>query len=238
MKNLNWLQKSLIIVGIIALIALFFYCDNRNKSISPTTVTVTTPEVKGSFNAVKPTQKDVSTEGGSTNTEGKSLSTEGSHIVAGNVDTSKGKVDSSNVQYIAQLEAENKKLKLDYINASTALQLAMYAKAIQPKEFSRPFEDKNIKGTINGFVTGDVKSVGFDYTLKSQSIEAPIKETYLRFFLGGGVGVNKYLNQGVLKANLSVQNKKGNIYRGSFEKIGSQQFYLAEYDFSVWNWKK
>ena len=50
---------------------------------------------------------------------------------------------------------------------------------------------------------------------------------------GGGIGINKELNQGTWKANVGFQNKKGNIIRGSFQRIGNQDYYLAEYDFSL-----
>ena len=235
--NLNWIWKALVIVGVIALILLFFKCRNE-KEVVPNKVEVTTPTVNGSFDAVKPTQKDLMTEPYAAKTEPKAVSTVGGHETASNIDTKKANIEPSNVQYIAQLEAENKKLKLDYLNASTALQLAMYNKSIQLKEFSNSFDDKNITAIMSGLVRGEVQSMKLDYTLKPQTISAPVKETYLRFLIGAGVGVNKDLNQGVLKANLSVQNARGNIYRGSFEKIGNQQFYLAEYDFSILNLKK
>ncbi len=230
--NFNWLWKALVIVGVITLILLFFKCRNE-KEVVPNKVEVTTPSVNGSFNAVKPTQKDLSTEGKIVSTEGKAVSTEGGHGY-----TSKAIIDSSKVKLIAQLQEENKKLKLDYLNASTALKLAMYNKAIQLKEFSNSFNDKNMTAIMSGLVRGEVQSMKLDYTLKPQTISAPVKETYLRFLLGAGVGVNKDLNQGTWKVDFDVQNARGNQYTSSYQKIGNEQYFLGGFKLSVWNWKK
>lgn len=64
------------------------------------------------------------------------------------------------------------------------------------------------------------------------------KETFLRVLVGGGLGINKELNQFTYSAAAGLQNKKGNIIRGRFQKIGAQSYYLAEYDFSILNWKR
>ena len=67
-----------------------------------------------------------------------------------------------------------------------------------------------------------------DYTIKAKSIDLPYQKSFrYRILAGGEVGINKELNQGVIKANLMFQNKKGNIISGSYQKIGSQEYYLA-----------
>jgi len=134
-----------------------------------------------------------------------------------------------------ELAEENYNLQMAYINATDSVEkLKMYIDAIQFKKFSKTFENDNFKANVNGISQGEVKELALDYELKKM----PIKELRFRFLLGAGIGINKELNQGVYKLNLGFQNKKGNIWRASYLKIGEQSFGVAEYDISIFKINK
>jgi len=221
MKNTNILDvgKGLLIGLLIAILFLWLKgCSGGEPAVAKT---IQTKEVKGKFEAVKPIQKPVV----------QNSSTEPKYRTSSNDEF---------LQYqINQLIAENKALQEFYNQASDSLQEALYNKAIEVKSFSQVFEDDKLKITSSGLVRGEIQSLKSDYTIKPQTIELPKqKETFIRVLAGAGVGLNKELNQFVWKANLGLQNKKGNIIRASAQRIGAQQYYLAEYDISIFNWKR
>lgn len=212
----------------LAIIILFMFLRGCTSS-TPQVAIIKTPEVKGKFEAVKPNQKslvqNLSTEPSSTNTEPK-------HITSNETEFLQTQID--------ELIAENKALNNAYAEASDSLKTAMYQKAVEPKWFDHTFDDEKLTANIYGTLAGgEVKSIKMDYTIKTQKIEAPKpKETFLRVLGGGSVGINKELNQFTYSASVGFQNKKGNIIRGQYQKIGSQDYYLAGYEFSILNWKR
>lgn len=221
MKNINIIDigKALVIVLAIAILCLWFKgCSGNEPAVAKT---IKIKEVKGKFEAVKPIQKPVV----------QNPSTEPKYRTSNN--------DEFLQSQINQLIAENKALQDFYNEASDSLQKALYEKAIEVKSFSQTFEDDKLKITSSGLVRGEIQSLKSDYTIKPQTIELPKqKETFLRVLVGGGFGINKELNQTTWKANLGLQNKKGNIIRASVQRIGAQQYYVAEYDISILNWKR
>jgi hypothetical protein len=110
----------------------------------------------------------------------------------------------------------------------------------QLNNFSTKFEDDNIVLNIEGVADGTVKEITPSYKWKERQLEVPMKqkETVLRVLAGGGFGVNKDLNQATWKLNVGLQNKKGNIIRGSYQRIGNQDYWLGEYDVSIFNFKR
>jgi hypothetical protein len=113
-------------------------------------------------------------------------------------------------------------------------QAELYRLATELKNFESNFEDENLKLTINGIIGGnEVKEITPTYTIKAKKIDVPQKQVKFRMLVGGGLGINKDLNQSTYKFNAGFQNQKGNIIRGSFQRIGNQDYYLAEYDFSI-----
>lgn len=223
MKNTNILDvgKGLVIGLLIAILFLWFKgCSDNEPAVAKT---IQTKEVKGKFEAVKPIQEPIQ-----------------NHIGEANKKVYKNSNNDEFLQsQINQLIAENKALQEFYNEASDSLQKALYQKAIEVKSFSQTFEDDKLKITSSGLVRGEIQSLKSDYTIKQQTIELPKqKETFIRVLAGAGVGLNKELNQFVWKANLGLQNKKGNIIRASAQRIGAQQYYLAEYDISIFNWKR
>jgi hypothetical protein len=221
MKTTNILDvgKGLAIGLIIAIIFLWLRgCQSETPAVAKT---IQTKEVKGKFEAVKPKQENVVkyVKGKTiykTNTEDKFL---------------QGQIDA--------LIAENKALQQYYNEASDSLKIALYNKAIEIKSFNQDFEDDKLKITTSGLVRGEVQLIKLDYTIKPQTIELPKqKETFLRLLAGGNIGINKELNQFTYSATAGLQNKKGNIIRGTYQRIGSAEYYLAGYEFSVFNWKR
>jgi hypothetical protein len=219
MENINQRKSNLLIVAAIAglvIIGLIRGCQSSAPAISKT---IQTKEVKGKFKAVKPNQTPV--ENHVPEVRKKVYNDE---FLQGQIDI---------------LIAENKALQQFYNEASDSLKIALYNKAIEIKSFNQKFDDDKLTTEVSGLVRGEIQSLKLDYTIKSQTIELPKqKETFLRVLVGGGIGINKELNQPVWKANAGFQNRKGNIIRGSFQRIGSQDYYLAEYDFSILNWKR
>ena len=221
MKNTNILDvgKGLVFGLLIAMLFLWLKgCSGNEPAVAKT---IQTKEVKGKFEAVKPIQKPVVQN---SSTEPKYRSSNNDEFIQSQIN---------------QLIAENKALQEFYNQASDSLKKALYNKAIEIKSFSQTFEDDKLKATSSGFVRGEIQNLKLDYTIKPQTIELPKqKETFIRVLAGAGVGLNKELNQFVWKANLGLQNKKGNIIRASAQRIGAQQYYLAEYDISILNWKR
>lgn len=223
MKNTNVLDvgKGLVIGLLIAILFLWLKgCSGHEPAVAKT---IQTKEVKGKFEAVKPIQKPIIITIPGTN--------EIVYKESGNEKLLQSQID--------QLISENKSLQEFYNQASDSLQKELYNKAIEVKSFNQTFEDDKLKATSSGFVRGEIQSLKLDYTIKPQTIELPKqKETFIRVLAGAGVGMNKELNQFVWKANLGFQNKKGNIIRASFQQIDKKQYYLAEYDISILNWKR
>lgn len=227
MKNTNILDvgKGLVIGLLIAMILLWLRgCQIDTPQVAKT---ITTKEVKGKFEAVKPIQTPIK-----------------NHIVEVNKKVKSKNYKESEIEKLLQgqideLVFENERLNYEFNKASDSLKKAMYDKAIDLKSFNQYFEDDKLKSEVSGLVRGEVQSIKLDYTIKPQTIELPKqKETFLRILVGGGFGLNKELNQTTYKLNAGFQNKKGNVIRGSYQQIGSQEYYLAEYDFSILNWKR
>lgn len=219
----NW---NLISLAIIALSVVFVILFLRGCAYKKTTqLHITTKEVKSKFDAVKPEQAVIH----DTITIRQYLSK-----------SDKSEVDKEVLKQQAfDLIKENKALQQMYNEASDSLKKAMYVKAIEVKSFSHTFDDQYLTATTSGFVQGDMKSIDLKYTLKPQKIEVPpAKETYLRVLSGGGIGLNKELNQFTYKLNLGFQNRKGNTLYGSYQKIGSETYYTIDYNFSIINLKR
>jgi len=215
-----------IIIGLI-LVGMFGGCPGEKV---PVTVEVTIPATTGKMEAVKPKQEVITKKN--------------NHIVGINKKVLEKMTDKEREFFQFQLDSLislNTAYEKEFIYSDSVKKNNLYKEAIQLKSFNQPFENDKIKINATGLVRGTIESIGFDYEIKEQKINVEIprqKETYLRVLAGGGFGINKALNQSVWKANIGFQNKKGNIVRGSFQKIGSQDYYLAEYDISILNWKR
>jgi len=206
---------------VLAICIILIWHSFKGSSAPEVAKTIQSKEVKGKFEAVKPKQEPIVeyVKGKTiykTNPEDKFL---------------QGQIDA--------LIAENKALQQYYNEASDSLKQALYNKAIEIKSFNQDFEDDKLKITTSGLVRGEIQSIKSDYTIKPQTIELPKqKETFIRLLAGGSFGINKELNQFTYSASAGLQNKKGNIIRGTYQRIGSAEYYLAGYEFSIFNWKR
>ena len=65
----------------------------------------------------------------------------------------------------------------------------LFLEAIKIQNYSKTFEHDYFTATVTGEVQGEVKSMAFDYTIKSRSIETEIQGKNYRFVIGPQVGV-------------------------------------------------
>lgn len=201
---------KMIVASIVILFLMVFLKDCSSSSVTKTKII--TKEVKGNFKAVKPVQI----------------------VVHDTIEI------PSNLQgQVNELILENKALQQFYNEASDSLKTALYAKEIEIKSFNHKFDNDTITATIYGLVRGEIQSIELEYKIKPTTIDIKKqKETFFRLIGGGGLGVNKELNQISYNYGVGLQNNKGNIIIFDFQKIGSQNAYSVKYLFSVWNYKK
>lgn len=220
-KRANSLLIAMVVMALVIVILFLRGCGSGGSETIPDA----TPEVKGKFEAVKPNQIVIH---------------DTIEIIKYLSKKYKSKNEDEFLQkQIDELISENKAVQNAYNEASDSLKTVMYQKAIEPKWFDHTFDDEKLTANVYGTAIGEVKSIKMDYTIKPQKIEAPKqKETYLRVLAGGAVGLNKELNQFSYAVSVGFQNKKGNVIRAQYQKIGSQCYYLAGYEFSLINWKK
>lgn len=199
-----------IIIAILVFLLIQNSCS-RNAKIK----TVIVPEAKGNFEAAKPTNVPI--------------------IDKPNSDKSKTTTKSNDAFYQKQIDAlltENEALINAYKNAPDTVKITKYEKAIQLNNFFKIFDDSLVNVKVNGTARGTIESLAIDYTIKERTIFVPIKKK-IGVYLGAEIGSNFDLNQFTYKANLGIQNKKGTIYKASFQQIGSQKFGLVGMDFKI-----
>lgn len=212
LKYLGW---------ILLFISLWFKgCSSNEKS--STTAKVIVPEVKGKFEAKKPNHKPLLKWSNSTPLKKA---------------TSKEILQVEN-PVNPRLISENEKLKASFAKETDSLKkIILFNKVAQLSSFSKDFEDENVLININGIVQGEVKEVAPNYTIKPKKVEVPVKpkETVFRLLGGVEVGNNTKLDGFAAKANLMLQNRKGNIISGSYDT--NQNIWIG-YNFSIFNIKK
>lgn len=195
----NWKLYILLIIVALLIIALFHQCNSEAPKI----------KINGEFEP-------------KTNIE---------HIVIHDTITKKevvykylSKNDKSNeVFYQKQIDsllAINEKMNDDFSIATDSMQKVLYKNATSLKAFRETFKNDTINIEINGLVSGEVKALTANYEIKLPKQ----KEVVFRLLGGGGVGINKELNQPLYKVNLGFQNKKGRIYELSAQQVGNQQY--------------
>ena len=127
-----------------------------------------------------------------------------------------------------------------YATQNDSLQKKLYADAVTIKDYTQDFikykdeitkKDTIYKINVSGAVRGTILNMKLDNTQFEHTIELPYQKSFRWRVLGGGeVGINKELNQGVIKANLMFQNKKSNITSLSYQKIGNSEFVLVGFN--------
>lgn len=133
---------------------------------------------------------------------------------------------------ISVYQKEVDSLIINYNTLDSLERINAYIEANKLNKFSAEFDDDRIKLFVEGVVRGEVKELTPSYMIKEQKINIDdLKKNSL--FLGLGAGISSEMNQFTAKANLSLQNKKENIYTISFQRIGNQNFGLFEYNFKI-----
>ena len=118
---------------------------------------------------------------------------------------------------IAKLYSEMEMQQKAFAQESDSLKrIILYNKATQLNEFHQEYEDDKLYLLASGLVAGsEVKQLGFNYTIKKQSITIP--ETKFRLLAGGSVGNTLDFQNPLFSAGIGFQNKKGSILLGSFD---------------------
>jgi hypothetical protein len=213
MYNFSFINSRTIPYFIIAILVLIIWLQNSCEPNTETeTVTVTVPAVTGSFKPEKPIHDTIKIP----------------------KEILKWKEVKVEIENPINMEIFNK-----YTKAKDSMErMAILLKAIEIKEFSKDFEDDDIKIIANGKVQGEVKDIGFDYTIKERKLETEVpssKETVFRLLGAVEMGNTKEFDSFVMKANLEFENKKGNAFTTGFDT--DQRIWLG-YKFKIFQIKK
>lgn len=215
--NLSIIKEAFKYLGWVLLFAAFWFRGCSHSVPSPQIAKVNVPIQKGIFEAKKPVHEVVSSKKERTATSKEILYVE-------------NPIDE-------KLIAENEKLKNDFAKANDSIKKLQFNKAVQLNEFSTKFEDDNLILNVNGVVQGEVKEITPNYIIKEKKIDVPIKqkETVLRLLGGLELGNSTTLDAFKVRANLMLQNRKGNIISASFD---TQQTIWVGYNASIFNIKR
>jgi hypothetical protein len=222
-KQIDWVKVFAIVTAIVFAFLWLKGCAGSNPEPQLAKVEVMVPEVSGTFKPQKPINTPV---------------VKWSNMTISKQTQNLPKIGKSYFDKSKKSIVQNSLFEVDAIHSDDSIQKEPCER--QLNNFSTKFEDDNIELNIEGVAEGTVKEITPRYKLKERKSEGVVeqKETVLRVLAGGGFGINKDLNQATWKLNLGLQNKKGNIIRGSFQRIGNQDYWLAEYDVSIFNFKR
>lgn len=207
LKNIHF-RYILIILLLLGYIFLQRSCTN---SYTPDKQIIVTEAKKGSFNSIKPEVIKVP--------EYKYITLKGDTITLDNP------IDK---QLAQKYERERDSLK----------RRLMFYDAIQMRKYGGKFENKDLLINFEAYTTGTLDSLSIpSYVIKSDTIElSKPKETKFALYLGGGLYNNSNFNNTGFKVNLGIQNKKGDIFRGSYDPFNKN--YFVDYDVRIFNYKK
>ena len=213
------LNEFLKYLGWILLFVFLWFRGCSGSTPNTETAKVIIPEAKETFEAKKPFHDPVSSK---------------------MEPTKKSETVFIENQINKNLITENIKLKSDFVKADSLAKSVMFEKVATLNKFSTKFEDENVILNIDGIVQGKGKEITPNYTIKEKKVEVPIKqkETVLRVLAGGGIGLNKELNQAAYNLNLNFQNRKGDIISAEYLNIGGQQFGMIGFKKSIINIKR
>lgn len=200
-------------VGLLIMFLLMKKCDNGKTTVS-------IPEKKGKFEAVKPKHDTIILTKNVKLKNGQNLSKNDKSEIArlkSMYNFSQSEIDSL-LNENAVLTSELTNLKVpDTIVKEIEKKLSL-------KEFSQTFEDSIIKADVTGLVSGTVERIALNYTTKKQSVH--IKSPIV-ILLGASAGINKELNKGVVQANAIYQNRKNKQFTASYLRLDNQQYYMV-----------
>jgi hypothetical protein len=206
-KQIDWVKVFSIVTAIVFAFLWLKGCTSSSPEPQIAKVEVTVPEVKRTLESKKPVHFKLNLP---KNDKSKIVKIENpinQQLVAEN-------------ERLKQYAAENEKLKLAFAKETDSLkkQLA-YEKAVALNNFSTKFEDENLELNLEGVVQGEVKEITPSYKIKERKVETAVKEKQVAFRMLGGVEVGNtlVLDKFAVKANLMLQNRKGNIFSASMD---------------------
>ena len=133
---------------------------------------------------------------------------------------------------LIEMTRKNEEQLTFYEKSNDSLKKELYKKSTVLNKFSTKFEDDNILLNINGIVQGEVQEITPNYTIKEKNIDVKPIETVFRLLAGVEVGNNDKFDNFKAKANLMLQNRKGNIMSASFD---TNNTIWIGYNFSIFN---
>jgi hypothetical protein len=126
----------------------------------------------------------------------------------------------------------------EFANEDSVGKAKLYKLATELKEFNENWEDDKYKLNLKGFVSANtIREITPTITRKEFEFTTAVPQVKFRLLLGGGAGISKELNQGLIKANLGFQNKKGNVALASYMQLNKTGYILGEYNFSIFTLK-
>ena len=163
----NLLPKKSLILSIVIVILLVLNIKQCSKPTKAKTITVEVPEKKGSFQL-----------------DDKILQwpVKGKDSIVYRTEYKDSIIYTEN-KFNHQLAKDYQNLKSEFDRYK------LFLEAIKIQNYTKTFEDDYFTGTVSGEVQGEIKSMAFDYTIKSSSIQTDIQVKNYRFVIGPQVGV-------------------------------------------------
>lgn len=201
------MNRNIYIIGTVILLLIASFSIGRctkTCEVTPTTVTVTTPEVKGSFESpqvLKPESNNIKTV----------IKLKDSIVLIPQVN------EELMQKYLALENQTNTVIKENE-------RLKLYSEAITINNYNTPFEDDNIKLNIKSKTQGILLEVKPDYIIKSKTITTNVdlpKPKEKVFSLNGGLQLTftKDLSKFDPAVKLDFVGKK-NVLSASYSKDG------------------
>lgn len=129
-----------------------------------------------------------------------------------------GKVDTVEVKVFEKAEDSTK--------------IKMFAEATKIRQYKNDFNDSIADVSIFTETKGELLKIAPKITIKTR---LPEKKTVFALYTGGGLYLKNNFNLGY-KLDVKFQNKKGDLFGGSYDPINKVIF--AEYNFRLINIKK
>ena len=182
-------MKTHLIYLVIIAIILMMTCNRTNNGKD---ITFKTKEVKGAFRIDTVTVHDTIKLPTVTYRNGKVIY--------------KTVIDSIDYAIVSKAT----KLVDSFKQQNDSIKLAMFIEKSTPKNFAKTFDNDTIKVNIFGKYSGEIYGVGMDYTIKTQTINATLKQYTV--FLGVNITSNVQLDKVGVMPSLSYLNAKGMLF--------------------------
>lgn len=117
----------------------------------------------------------------------------------------------------------NKKLAEDFILSQkendSLKALKLYLNAIEEKEQTYIFDNKDTKLEIYTKTRGEILNITPKYIIKEreETVLVKNKETVFALYAGGGISNNTSLNNFIAEAHIGLQNKSGDIISAGYD---------------------